>query len=116
MDERNVQQIFWVEHIHIAVVILNKAHFIPNSDKTPYELWYGRPTIVKHSRVFGSKCDIKRNDEKLGKFDARVDEDIFIGYYHNRKGYNVMIIIPRGLLTVLMSKWMSILNIKTIKK
>jgi hypothetical protein len=26
-----------------------------NIEKTPYELWKGRPTDVKHFRVFGSK-------------------------------------------------------------
>jgi hypothetical protein len=35
-----------------------------NTDKTPYELWKGRPTNVKHFKVFGSKCYIKREDAK----------------------------------------------------
>jgi hypothetical protein len=30
-----------------------------NTEKTPYELWKGRPTNAKHFRVFGSKCYIK---------------------------------------------------------
>jgi len=29
--------------------------------------------------VFGRKCYMKRNDEDLAKFDARVDEGIFLG-------------------------------------
>ena len=36
-----------------------------NSDKTPYELWFGRPASVKYFRVFGSKCYIKRDDDNL---------------------------------------------------
>lgn len=27
-----------------------------NHTKTPYELWYGRPPIVKYLRIFGSKA------------------------------------------------------------
>lgn len=91
MDERNGQEIFWVESIHTIVVILNKAHFRGNNDKTPYEIWYGIPVIVKHFRVFGSKWYIKRNDDKLGKFDARDDGGIFLGYSHNNKGYRCYI-------------------------
>jgi hypothetical protein len=51
-----------------------------NSDKTPYELWKGRPTNIKHFRAFGSKCYIKREDEKFVKFDSRVDKGILVGY------------------------------------
>lgn len=85
--ERSVKHKFWVEFIHIVVVILNKSHFIPNSEKTPYELWYGKTTTIKYLRVFGSKCYIKQNNKKLGKFDEREDEGIFLGYFQNNKGY-----------------------------
>jgi transposase InsO family protein len=43
MSERDISQTFWVEAVHTTVRILNKAHIRPNSDKTPYELWFGRP-------------------------------------------------------------------------
>jgi predicted metalloprotease with PDZ domain len=55
MRERDISQKFWVDAIHMVVHILNKAHLRPNSDKTPYELWFGRPTSIKHFKVFGSK-------------------------------------------------------------
>ena len=58
-----------------------------NINKTTYELWHGKPTSIKHFRVFGSKCFINNNDEKLGKYDARVDEGIFLGYASKSKGY-----------------------------
>ena len=67
--------------------ILNKAHLRPSSDKTPYELWQGKPASIKHFQIFGSKCYIKNNDENLGKFDARADEGIFLGYASKSKGY-----------------------------
>jgi hypothetical protein len=58
-----------------------------NTDKTPYELWKGRPTNVKHFRVFGSKCYIKREDGRMGKFDSRVDKGVLVGYSSTRKAY-----------------------------
>jgi DNA-binding transcriptional MerR regulator len=87
MNEKNIGQTYWVEAIHIAVHILNKAHLIPHSDNTHYELWNGRPTSIKHFKVFGSKCYLKNNNENLGKYDYRVDEGIFLGYATNSKGY-----------------------------
>lgn len=34
-----------------------------------------------------ANCYIKNNDDKIGEFDARLDEGIFIWYSHNNKGY-----------------------------
>jgi proteasome assembly chaperone (PAC2) family protein len=42
---------------------------------------------VKHFRVFGSKCYIKREDGRMRKFDSRVDKGIFVGYSSTRKAY-----------------------------
>jgi hypothetical protein len=87
MNEKNIAKTYWVEAIHTTIHILNKAHLIPHSDKTPYELWYGRPVSIKHFKFFGSKCYIKNNNENHGKYDDRDDEDIFLGYATNNKGY-----------------------------
>ena len=87
MNGRNIYQTYWVEAIHTTVHILNKAHLRPNNDKTPYELWFGRPASIKHFKVFGSKCYIKNNDEHLGKYDDMDDECILLGYAANSKGY-----------------------------
>jgi hypothetical protein len=80
MNERNIPQTYWVEAIHTTVHNLNKSHLRPQSDKTPYELWFGRPSSIKHFKVFGSTCYIKNNDENIGKYDDRADEGIFLGY------------------------------------
>ena len=86
MQESNIPQTYWAEAVQTVVHIINKAHLRPNCDKT-HELWHGKPTSIKHFRVFGSKSYIKNNDEKLGKFDARADEGIFLGYASKSKGY-----------------------------
>ena len=40
---------------------------------------------VKHFKNFRNKCYIKREDNKIGKFDSQVDEVIFVGYSWNNK-------------------------------
>jgi hypothetical protein len=79
--------IFWTQVVHTIVYIQNRVILINNTDKTLYELWKGRPTNVKHFRVFGSKCYIKRKDGRMRKFDSHVDKGILIGYSSTRKAY-----------------------------
>jgi hypothetical protein len=87
LKDSNLIDIFWVQEIHIVVHILNGGMLRSNNDKTPYELWNERPASVEHFRVFGSKCYIKREDNKVGKCDSQVDEGILIGYSSKSKAY-----------------------------
>jgi len=86
MMEASVPQMFWREAVSTAVYTLNRVQIRSNTGKTPYELWFGITPTVRYFRVFGSKCYIKR-DEDLGKFDARSDEGIFLGYSTQSKAY-----------------------------
>ncbi|KAF7112262.1 hypothetical protein RHSIM_RhsimUnG0247400 [Rhododendron simsii] len=62
----------------------------PILNKTPYELWKGRKPNISHFRAFGCKCFVHNNDkDDLGKFDARSDEGIFVGYSTSSKAYRV---------------------------
>ena len=77
----------WREAISTAVYILNRGQLRRSSNNTPYEIWFGRAPFVKYFKVVGSKCYIKMLDEDLGKFDARSDEGIFLGYSSTKKAY-----------------------------
>lgn len=58
--------------------------------KTPYELYKGRKPNISHLRVFGCKFFILNNGkESFGKFDAKADEVIFLGYSLQTKAYRV---------------------------
>jgi hypothetical protein len=86
MDSK-LTDIFWTKAVHTTIHIQNRVMLRSNTDKTPYELWTRRPTNVKHFRVFGSKCYIKREDGRMGKFDSRVDKGVLVGYSSTRKSY-----------------------------
>jgi transposase InsO family protein len=73
MDSK-LTDIFWTQTMHTTVHIQNRVMLRNNTDKTPYELWKGRPANVKHFRAFGSKWYIKREDHRMGKFYSRVDK------------------------------------------
>ena len=59
LNDSKVSDVFWVQVVHTTVYTLNRYLLRSNSDKTPHELWKGRPTNVKHFNIFGSKCYIK---------------------------------------------------------
>lgn len=57
-----------------------------DTNKTPYEFWFGHKPIVSYFRIFGRKCFILK-DDRNGKFDSKGDEGIFLGYATKRKPY-----------------------------
>jgi hypothetical protein len=86
-NEAKLPNTFWREAVNTTIYILNRAQIRVNNNKTPYELWKGRPAIVKYFKVFASKCYIKRNEDNLGNFDSIIDEGIFLGYASGSKAY-----------------------------
>jgi hypothetical protein len=86
MDSK-LTDIFWTQEVHTTIHIQNRVILRNNIDKMPYELWKGRPANVKHFRVFGSKCYIKREDGRMRNFDSHVDKGVLVGYSSSRKSY-----------------------------
>ena len=66
LNEAKLSDSFWREVVYTTVYIRDRVQLRVNKDKTPYELWYGRPASVKYFKVFGSNCYIKRNADDLG--------------------------------------------------
>jgi hypothetical protein len=85
MDSKLID-IFWVQEVHTTFHIHNREMLINNNDKTPYELWKGIPTNVKHFRFFGREFYIKR-DGRIGKFDSQVNKSIPVRYSRKKKAY-----------------------------
>ena len=65
LNEVKLSDGYWREGVSTTIYILNRGKLRINSNKTPYELWFGRAPSVKYFKVFGSKCYIKRLDENL---------------------------------------------------
>ena len=70
LNDSQVNDKFWGQALHTYVHIMNIGLLRNDSDKTPYELWTGISANAKHFRIFASRCYIKRDDGKIGKFDS----------------------------------------------
>ena len=88
MIEKKIAIRYWKEAINIVIHTLNRVQ-LKDSFKTPYELWYGYKPNVSYLKVFGSKCYILKESRK-GKFDAKGDEGIFLGYSSRSKAYRCL--------------------------
>nr|XP_033510365.1 uncharacterized protein LOC117275117 [Nicotiana tomentosiformis] len=79
---------FWDKEVNTACYLVNRYMIRSLLNKTPYELLNGRKPKLTHLRTFGYKCFILNNGKKaLGKFDAKSDEGIFLGYSSQSKAY-----------------------------
>lgn len=75
--------------MNTAYYIHNTVAIIYGTKATFYELWKGRKPNVKHLHVFGSKCYILADREKMRNMDLKSEEGIFLGYSINNKVYRV---------------------------
>ena len=82
---------FCVEVFNTACYTQNRTLINRDHDKTPYEIMANRKPTLKYFHVFGGQCFVLK-DEHLGKFEPKVDEDIFIGYSLESKDYMVYLL------------------------
>ncbi|KAJ9544583.1 hypothetical protein OSB04_024290 [Centaurea solstitialis] len=79
----------WAEAVSTACYTQNRTLIVKRTGKTAYEMVNKRKPNIKFFRVFDCVCYLLNNRDDLGKFDAKSDESIFIGYSHNSATYRV---------------------------
>jgi hypothetical protein len=89
LNEHNLPQYFWAEGVNTACYVINRTIIRNTLNKTPYELWKYRKPNIGYFENFGCKCFVLNDRDNLGKFDAKSDEGIFLGYSSNSKAYRV---------------------------
>ncbi|XP_056861959.1 uncharacterized protein LOC130509786 [Raphanus sativus] len=80
---------FWAEAISTACYVINRVYVKPKTKTTPYEIFKGKTPNLSHLHVFGCLCYILNDKEHLGKFEARSDIGMFLGYSVNSSAYRV---------------------------
>ena len=94
--KNNMEKYFWAEAINTACYVVNRIYIRPILKKTPYELFKGRKPNIAYFRSFGCKCYVHNNGkDNRGKFDAKSDDGIFLGYSTNSKAYRVFNILTK---------------------
>ncbi|KAL8125543.1 hypothetical protein AgCh_012997 [Apium graveolens] len=81
LEESKLLIYFWAEAVNCACYTQNISLINQAKCMTPYQLFKRRKPTLNFLHVFGCKCYILRNQpDHKGKFDAKADEGIFVGY------------------------------------
>ncbi|GKF74115.1 retrovirus-related pol polyprotein from transposon TNT 1-94, partial [Tanacetum coccineum] len=79
----------WAKAIATVCYNQNRSIIRRQHGKTPYELLHDRKPDLSYLHVFGALCYLNNDSEKLGKFQAKADTCIFIGYAPKKKAYRI---------------------------
>ncbi|GKD07761.1 retrovirus-related pol polyprotein from transposon TNT 1-94 [Tanacetum coccineum] len=79
----------WAEAINTACYTQNRSLICLRYNKTPYKLMQDKKPYLSFFHVFGSLCYPTNDNEDLGKFDAKADIEIFIGYTPAKKAFRI---------------------------
>ncbi|GJY28515.1 retrovirus-related pol polyprotein from transposon TNT 1-94 [Tanacetum coccineum] len=79
----------WAEAVATACYTQNRSLIHTRHNKTPYELVHDKKPDLTFLRVFSTLCYPTNDSEYLGKFQAKADFGIFVGYAPSRKGYRI---------------------------
>ncbi|GJX21545.1 retrovirus-related pol polyprotein from transposon TNT 1-94 [Tanacetum coccineum] len=79
----------WAEAINTTCYTQNCSLIRHRYNKTPYELMQDKKPDLSFFHVFGSLCYPTNDHDDLGKFDAKADIGIFVGYAPAKKAFRI---------------------------
>ncbi|GJV43427.1 retrovirus-related pol polyprotein from transposon TNT 1-94 [Tanacetum coccineum] len=79
----------WAEAINTACYTQNRSLICHRYNKTSYELMQDKKSDLSFFHVFGSLCYPTNDLDDLGKFDAKSDIGIFVGYAPAKKAFRI---------------------------
>ncbi|GKF58589.1 retrovirus-related pol polyprotein from transposon TNT 1-94, partial [Tanacetum coccineum] len=79
----------WAEAINTACYTQNCSLIRLRYNKTSYKLMQDKKPELSFFHIFGSLCYTTNDHEDLGKFDAKADIGIFVGYAPAKKAFRI---------------------------
>ncbi|GJR12236.1 retrovirus-related pol polyprotein from transposon TNT 1-94 [Tanacetum coccineum] len=83
------QLFLWAKAIITACYTQNRSLIRIRYNKTPYELMQDKKLNLSFFHVFGLLCYPTNDHEDLGKFNAKADIGIFVGYAPPKKAFRI---------------------------
>ena len=77
---------FWDSVVNTACYIMNRVLIRPIFKKKIYEIYFGRKPNISYLHIYECRCFVHNNGkDNLGKFDAKANKAIFLGYSSTSK-------------------------------
>nr|GEW10226.1 retrovirus-related Pol polyprotein from transposon TNT 1-94 [Tanacetum cinerariifolium] len=89
MNDSVLSKHFWTEAVRIACYTHNRSIIIKRHDKTPYKIFRERISDINYFHVFRCPVFTHNHKDHLGKFNAKVDDGYFLGYFFISKAFRV---------------------------
>jgi hypothetical protein len=90
LNESKLEKRWWGMAVLMATHIKNRSLTSGNgSDKTPYELFYGKKPDLSNLKIFGSTVYYKNEAPNASKLDNKGRRGIFLGFNYYVKGYQI---------------------------
>lgn len=89
IHENNLSKYMWEEVVNTTCYLHNRIYIIHILNKTSYELFKGRNTIISYFHQFGCTCYFLNNKVYLKKFDAKAQKGVLLGFSECSKAYRI---------------------------
>lgn len=89
IHSKNLDKKFWAEAINTIVFVLNRVGLARNSNKTSFQLLYGKDFNINFLKTFGVEVSVHIPKEKRRKLDPKNKTGILVGYDEQVKGYRI---------------------------
>ena len=76
LNESPLSTTYWAEAVNTACHSQNKSIYVKRHKKTSYEVLRKKKPDISYFHVFGCPVYILNDSAQLGKFDAKVDQEI----------------------------------------
>lgn len=93
--DANLNKKFWAEAVNTSVYLINRSPTAALSNMVPEGAWTNKKVDLFNLKVFGSKVMVHIPKAKRRKFDPKSEENIFVGYCENQKGYRVYNVVTK---------------------
>src|SRR5699024_4472511 len=67
---------FWKHAVQTANYLRNRTVFLSDTDKTPYEMWFGHKPDLSNIRTWG--CHVEYYDKDDDKLEPRTSSGMFV--------------------------------------
>ena len=89
LQPKQISSGFWAEDVNNDVYLKNISLTRKLEFQSPFEVFNGYKTQVKHLLIFGCKTFFHIPKDDRRKFDAKSLECVFVGYYNDHKAYKL---------------------------
>ncbi|GJW06291.1 retrovirus-related pol polyprotein from transposon TNT 1-94 [Tanacetum coccineum] len=89
LNSASLPKQFWGEAVNAACYTQNRSIIVKRHRKTAYEVFRGRAPDISYFHAFGCPVHIHNHIDHLGKFDEKVDDGFFLGYFLVAKAFRV---------------------------